>query len=198
MSGKKIGLAMLFALTSFSLFAGPFGLEMGMSLQELKAKTGKEPEPVQDDLYKVDPVNKNNMFEAYIVRVHPKYGVYLIRGIGKNIETSGYGTEVKSAFNTLVAGVEKTYSKYKKTDFLRSKSIWNESRDWMMGMVKKERFLFAEWSAESGATLPADIKNIFVAANALSNSKGYVVIEYYSPNDDKVTEEKTAQQDSVF
>jgi len=167
-------------------------------LQDLKAKTGKAPELVQDDAYKVDPPNKNNMFETYVVKVHPKYGVYFIKAIGKNIETSGYGTEVKSAFNTLVAGVEKTYGKYKKTDYLQPKSIWNEGGDWMMGMVKKERYLFVQWNAKSGATLPSDIQSVFVVANALSSSKGYVVIEYYSPNDDKVEAEKTAQQDSVF
>ena len=86
-----------FILLSFFVggiaFAGPFGLDMGMSLDQVKNKTGKNPELVQDDLYRVDPPNKNDMFESYIVQISPEYGIVWIKAVGKDITTNGYGIQ---------------------------------------------------------------------------------------------------------
>jgi hypothetical protein len=179
-------------------FAGPFGLDMGMTLDQVRNKTGKSPELVQDDLYRVDPPNKNDMFESYIVQISQKYGIVWIKAIGKDITTNGHGTMLKSAFNNLVASIERTYGKYKKTDLLMRGSIWDEPEDFMMGLVKKDRYLMAGWDKDSGANLPNDISSIGVMASASSSSKGYVVLEYYSPNGDLADAEKKAKQDSVF
>jgi hypothetical protein len=58
--------------------------------------------------------------------------------------------------------------------------------------------LAAIWEAKEGSTLPQDISTILVAAIAKNSSTGYLVLEYYSPNDEKVNAEKKAKQDSVF
>jgi hypothetical protein len=171
---------------------------MGMTLAQVKSQTGSEPKLVQDDLYEVDPPNKNNLFESYVVRIHNTYGVYMIKAIGKNIETNGYGIGVKTAFDQLLASIERTYGKYKKTDELLRGSIWNDPDDWMMALRRNERFLFASWDREIGSTLSPDLKSIAIAAAALSSSRGYVSLDYYSINYDTVNEEKKTSQDSVF
>jgi hypothetical protein len=181
-----------------SVFGGPFGLDMGMSLAQVKHKTGKDPILRSDDMYEIIPPNANNLFEIYLVRIHPQYGLYYINAIGKDINTTGYGFEVKNTFNDLVASIEKTYGKYKKFDFLQARSIWDEPNDFMMALVKDERTLAAFWDKEEGSTLPNDISAIAVAAHGLSSSKGYIVLQYSSPNKAIVDAEKKAKQDSVF
>jgi hypothetical protein len=200
MSFNKILLSFVVIFFSIvcTVFAGPFGLDMGMSLDQIKNKTGKNPELVQDDLYKVEPPNKNEMFETYVVQVSQKYGIVWIKAIGKDITTNGHGIQLKSAFDNLIASIEKTYGKYKKTDFLVRGSIWNEPEDFMMGLVKKDRYLMAGWDKDSGSTLPKEISSIGVMVSASSSSKGYIALEYYSPNEKLAADEKKAKQDSVF
>jgi hypothetical protein len=179
-------------------FAGPFGLDMGMTFDQVRDKTGNSPELTREDLYRVDPPNKHDMFESYFVQISPKYGIVWIRAIGKDIATNGHGTMLKSAFNDLVASIERTYGKYTKTDVLLPGSIWDEPEDFMIGLLRKDRYLMAGWNKDSGASLPNDISTIGVMISASSRSEGYVVLEYYSPNKDLVDAEKKAKQDSVF
>jgi hypothetical protein len=181
-----------------AVFCGPFGLDMGMSLAQIKQKTGNAPVLQSDDLYIVTPPNTNNLFGIYAVRVHPEYGVYSISAIGKDITTTGYGLEVKSAFNDLVGSIEKTYGKYKKYDFLQARSIWDEPNDFMMGLVKSERHLAAFWDKGEGSALPEDISAISVTARGLSSSKGYIILQYSSPKAAIADAEKKAKGDAVF
>lgn len=197
---KHLLSTLLLVLLPLIMFAqsGPFGLSMGMTLDQIKDKTGKNPELVKDDFYKVTPPNTHDMFDSYIVQVSPIYGVVWIKAIGKDITTNGHGTQLKTAFENLVSSIERTYGKYEKTNFLLSGSIWDEPNDFMMGLMKKERYLIACWEKKHGSTLPDDIRLIGVSAKARSSSSGYISLEYYSPNEDKVTEEKKKKQDAVF
>ena len=199
MEKKIFWVVLIFAFVCTSeAFCGPFGLDMGMSLARVRQVSKTAPENNGDDIYQVTPPNTNDMFESYVVRIHPTYGVYLIIGVGKDISTNGYGIELKTAFNSLIGSIERTYGKYKKTDYLLPRSIWNDPDDFMMGLIKSERFLYAIWETKEGSNLPNDIETIGVSASALSTSKGYLNIEYYSPNYEKVKAEKQAKQDSVF
>jgi len=199
MFSKKIfGFIVLFLLFNLPVFSGPFGLDMGMTLDQLRILTGKVPVLLQDDLYSVDPPNKNDMFESYLVQVSPKYGVVWIKAVGKDITTNGHGIALRNAFNNLVSGIERNYGKYDLTDFLTRGSIWNEPQDWMMAIVRRERYLIASWERTYGSNLPDDILSIGVMVSAQSSSRGYVILEYYSPNEKLHEEEKKIIQDSVF
>ena len=178
--------------------SGPFGLNMGMTLAQVKSVTGKNPELVRDDLYEVTPPNPHDMFESYIVQISPKYGVVWIKAIGKDITTNGHGTQLTTAFDNLVSSIERTYGEYKRTDFLSRGSIWNEPNDFMMGLLKKDRYLMAAWENEYGSTLPDNLKSIGVIATAISSTEGYISLEYSSQDEEKVDAEKKAKQDSVF
>lgn len=199
MWGKKIGfLVLLSALVSISLFAGPFGLEMGMSVKQVNSVANSRVELLEDDIYELTPPKTNNMFETYVVAIHPEYGVYVIRAIGIDIETNKYGYELKDAYEQVASGVQGKYGEYGEIDALLPGSIWNEPQDWMMGLYEEERFLLAEWSRDKGSTLPKDIESIYLVPKALSPSIGYIVLEYYSFDYNKIEEEEKARQDSVF
>ena len=189
--------ALMFFLIAGIIFAGPFGLDMGMSLDQIRNITGENPvlyqdDFLQDDFYEINPPNGHDMFESYLVQVSPTYGVVWIRAIGKEITTNGHGTQLKSAFDNLAASIERTSGKYEKRDMLMPGCMSNEPEDFVMEIAKKERMLMAIWEKEIGSTLPADTLLIFLTVSASSSSEGHVVLEYHSPNKKLADDEKQA------
>ena len=76
---KKTVLLALLAFLGSILFADPFGLKMGMTLEEIaeKCSGGKEPEYVGGGvIYKIDPIKKNEHFNEYKVLVHDDLGLF--------------------------------------------------------------------------------------------------------------------------
>lgn len=175
--------------------AGPFGLEKGMSLKDI----GGKPEKVGHGIYKLSSVPKpHSAFEAYVVRIAPKGGLYWIKAIGKDIATSAYGLELKSAFSEMEEKLGATYGKHKTMDFLMPDSIWDEPNDWMMGLIKKERILAAIWEKSEGSSLPSDIESIGLIASPSAGDKGYIAIEYSFTNKDTCEAELAAQEDDAL
>ena len=68
-----------------SLFAYPFGLKMGMTLDEIAEKCGgKEPEYVGGGaMYNIDPIKKDNHFVEYVALVHDDLGLFGITAYTK-------------------------------------------------------------------------------------------------------------------
>ena len=65
--------------------AGPFGLNMGMSLKEI----GGKPKKIANGKYEIVDIPKpHSAFESYIVQVSPKSGLCWIKAISKDIATS--------------------------------------------------------------------------------------------------------------
>jgi len=64
-----------------------------------------------------------------------------LAAIGKNVSTSVYGSELKDAFNEMEKSIIAGYGDSKRYDFLRSGSIWDEPKDFMMGLLKKKELL---------------------------------------------------------
>jgi len=175
--------------------AGPFGLEKGMSLKDICGK----PEKVGHGIYKLSSVPKpHSAFEAYIVKVAPKGGLCWIQAIGKDIATSSYGIDLKSAFSEMEEKLGATYGKHETMDFLMPGSIWNEPNDWMMGLIKRERFLAAIWKKSEGSSLPSDIEQIGLIASSISCDKGYIAIEYSFTNKEACEAEMAAQEDDAL
>ena len=191
-------LVLIGLLLTIPVFAGPFGLEMGMTLDELTAVCGTKPERANGNFYKVIPPKPHQAFEQYVVEISPKYGVYFIKAIGKRITTSVYGSELKTAFTEIVTSLEKSYGTAKVYDFLRPDSIWDEPKDWMMGLRKQERFLAAYWEEKSDGLYTGDILNLGVMADAISTDTGVFFLEYYSKDSVAAEAEAKAVTDSVF
>jgi len=191
-------LLVLLTISISGAFCGPFGLDMGMSLDRVRQVSSTTPANRGNDLYEITPPNTNNMFETYVVRIHPTYGVYLIKAVGVDITTNGYGTALRTAFNNLAGSLERVYGQYRLTDFLLPRSIWKDPDDFMMGLLRNERYLFAMWERKEGSNLPDDLESIAIGASALNSSKGYVSLEYYSIDYEKIKAEEQQRQDSVF
>lgn len=196
MNKKIIAAFVLFATFLVTdAMSGPFGLEKGMSLKEI----GGKPEKLENGTYKLINVPKpHSAFQGYIVRVAPKGGLCCIMAVVKDIETSSYGFELKRAFREMEKKLEATYGKHKTVDVLLPGSIWDKPNDWMMGLIKKERFLAAIWEAAEGSFLPTDLKQIGLIAIPIALDKGFISIKYSFTNIDSCEAELAAQEDDAL
>lgn len=147
---KRIAFLMaLFAFFDmFPVFAGPFGIEMGMSLSELKQVCRTNPKWIKDNVYEIVPPKTHEQFETYYVRIDPDYGVYWLKAIGKDIYTNGYGGALISAFENLVESIRKTYGDrelYQDTG-IRKHSYWKKEKYFMQSLIEGDRKMQALWS----------------------------------------------------
>jgi len=176
-----------------------FGIKMGLTLQQLKAM-GFNPILKTGDTYRyfITVPQPHPLFDPYIVDISPTYGVYVILATSKFIASSSYGTELKSKFDEIKNQIARSYGKSEDYDFLEVGSIWNEDKDWMMSLYKKERNFDSMWDKESGADLPNDIDGIWLSANATPSLQGYLRLQYESIYVDEADAEINAAQSAVF
>ena len=130
----------------FSVFAGPFGLEMGMNLSDItKACGGKRPEHIEDDRYFIKPVKSHPLFKGYTVWVNDKVGLYCIRGESEEFYSNDYGLELKEQMSKIIVPLEKKYGHCKVIDTLDTDALWKKDRDWMRALARGERRFEAVW-----------------------------------------------------
>jgi hypothetical protein len=192
----------IFVLTiTFSLgladwgIAWPLGLTMGMKLSEFSGlKKG-----TKTGLYQPAEVPKpQSAFESYGLVFGPTTGLCRIMILGKTVATSAYGTELKSAFDNLEKRLKAQYGKNKRHDLLGANSIGDKPREFMTGLLKKERLLASYWSAEDGSTMRDHLKTILIEANAYSDDKGYISVSYEFENFKNCTKELEAAEDDAL
>lgn len=176
---KKLILVFFLFGIGLSASAGPFGLEKGMTYEQLLAIDPSISE-IAPGYYKLTTVPKPSpAFESYIVQIHPDHGLYFLKAIGKDIETSTYGIELKAEFDRVKKGLIAVYGEPTGSyDYLRPGSLWDEPRDWMISIIKKERVLIFAWG-EDDIPITTDIEKVFLGIDVTSTTSGYILIEYY-------------------
>ncbi|MBL8654525.1 MAG: hypothetical protein JNJ97_10000, partial [Alphaproteobacteria bacterium] len=106
----------------------------------------------------------------------------------RTMRVSRYGSELQSKVDEINAQLNTKYGKSKNTSFLRSGALWKENHDFMMALRQKERFYSYTFDASSGMQRVDGVRSIFVAAAALSDSQGYVVVEFSFDNEKQCDE----------
>jgi glucosamine 6-phosphate synthetase-like amidotransferase/phosphosugar isomerase protein len=183
--------AFCFASTAFA--AGPFGIEKGTKLASLG-----ESKEIAPGKYTFTPKKAHPAFETYVALVTDSQGVCWIKAIGKDIRTSTYGTELKSEFSSFESKLSKAYGENKKYDYLMPDSIWDEPKDYMPALIKKERVLATLWSAEHNSKMKDNLKSLALFASGSSRESGYIAIEYEFDNYDSCKKEISAKVDDVL
>lgn len=174
---KTILLSVLFIFGMISVFAGPFGLSMGMSLEEIAAECTDEPKYIADDRYLIQPTKSHPLFENYIAWVSETNGLYYIKGISREIKTTGYGTEARQEFAKLISPLERKYGKFKRIDTVQKDTLWQDDRDWMSAIAHGARTYEAHWEATEENI--ADFDGLVTIATGVKTRETYVTDEAY-------------------
>jgi len=177
---------------------GPFGFEAGISGDVIEKMTGEAPRLVKEseNLYLLNSAPKpNDAFEQYGLVISPTFGLCVVRGVSKTIQTNDFGHQLQAGYNSMKEALTSVYGKPKAYDFLMPSSIWKDSNDWMTGLFKQDRTLAAEWK---GPGIKNEINSISIDARALSRDKGYFVVEYAFNNSPECAAElKKQKNDSL-
>jgi hypothetical protein len=183
--------ALCFASSVFA--AGPFGVEQGAQLTSLD-----EAKEVAAGRYTFTPKKAHPAFETYVAVVSDSQGVCWIKAIGKDITTSTYGTELKSKFSAFKDKLSKVYGENENYDYLMPDSIWDEPKDYMPALTKKERVLASVWSAEYNSKMKDNLKSIALIVSGSTRESGYISIEYEFNNYEACKEEISEEVDDVL
>lgn len=166
-------------LVSVGAMAGPFGLEMGTSIDELrKSMTLKESSTYTYEVESGIP-QKHPDFYGYKLVVTPEHGLCKIVALAGPIKSSVYGTELRSSFQSIEEALSAKYGAPKKLDRLRTGSIWDEPKDWMIGLNKGERSLFSIWSLPG---TPDSLSDVVLEAKAVRVDQGGLILMYEFTN----------------
>ncbi len=190
---KRFLICLIYAFLSISILASPFGLKMGMSINEIRdACNGVKPKYIEKDCYYVFPIKKHPLFKHYIAFVDPEKGLYCLKIISNDISTNNYGTELQNAFSEIKDRVSKTYGNPRIIDELDPKSIWNDDAYWLKALNDGARKYAAIWDSNK---LADDLDCVSIYASAQSyNNKGWIILEYDFLNIKSVQD----SQDDVF
>ena len=176
---KKIAALWLLGATA-AAHAGPFGLEMGTKLEDLK----KRFKLVHDTAYgySISGVPQPDAhYETYGVVVTPEHGLCKIEAISKFIDSSVDGTELKAAFSKAEAALRRQYGPAAHTDRLDRESTLKQTRDWMKSLVKEERTLASGWSSRF-TVLPDHLYGVTLEARAGDEQAGVLMVTYEFEN----------------
>ncbi len=174
----------IFSLFIFALLilprdvlAGPFGFQVGMTIDEIKRVIGKGSVTKGDvNIYISTKAPKgHSLFESFLLTIDPTKGLVRLEAYSSTIVTSVYGRELKLMYSEIEEALTNNYGNCTSSyDFLRVGSIWREPREFMMALLKKERFLAAYWEGD----LKDDITNILLEGRALSRNTANVYVSY--------------------
>lgn len=174
---------------------GPFGLSKGLRKEDIDIQI----QEVKPCMYKAEKLpKKHSAFEYYFLQITPVQGLSWIKAIGISVPTNPYGSDLKSAFETMRGKLENIYGRPENGDFLMDDSIWNEPRDWMQAIANKERYLYAHWDSKNISGLPSDLKSIFLSVSAEDTDTGYIAIEYSFTNYEASEKEISMLEDDAL
>lgn len=174
---------------------GPFGLSKGLRKEDLDIQM----QEVKPCLYRAETLpKKHSAFQYYYLQITPVQGLSWVKAIGNPVPTNPYGSELKSAFETMRGKLENIYGRPENIDFLMYDSIWNEPRDWMQAISNGERRLAAQWDSKKGNGLPSELESIFLYVAAEDTYTGYIAIEYAFTNQEASEKEIGMLEDDAL
>jgi len=163
---------------------GAFGLEIGSTIEQL-SKNGVRVTPAGPPLlYMISSVPlPHAAFEGYILTISPTVGLCSVLGSGKGITTDSFGTTLRAEFDGLAEALKARYGNpTTKVDRVLPGSIWNQPRDFMMGMLQRERTLISLWERDKKSALPSTLQEIVLGARARQSDTASIALQYRFTN----------------
>lgn len=195
---KRKILFVLILLCGIFVYAGPFGLSMGMTYDEVQeACGGRAPERIEnDDRYYIVPEKSHSMFKIYIAWISDEYGLYYIKAISDEVYTSDYGTEAVDRFYPFKNRLASIYGEPELFDGMIDKnSFLCDDNYWMSALRDGARQLYARWTLDNKKVHFKDnLIFVYFGVNYFDSEHTYFILEYAFENQFKVDQ----QEDDVL
>ncbi len=188
---------------SDKVWDGAFGLKFGMTFAEVEAVLGrdvldadrKEDDELRAYRWSVGDNGGKKGWQVARVYIHPSDGLFQFMCVNV-VKTDGWGTELKITYKDALNALNETYGKGDEIDRLAPGSLWDEPRDYMMGLLEGERILGAKWVFADGEQHP--LNEIFMQVEAISRKLGGVAIFYSSKASTKFEMEEREKDKARF
>ncbi|HEV2540582.1 MAG TPA: hypothetical protein VGU03_12900 [Frateuria sp.] len=179
-------------------WAGPFGLQIGLTKQQVLEATGAQAMPDNPYTYLSSKAPKGHVaFQHYAFTIGDQTGLCSVVGLGDDFDADAYGNAVRGNFSALEDALTKKYGEPTSTDKdLAPGSIWNEPKDWMMGLLKNERSYRVDWKSSQTHPLPDHLALIRLNARATRSDQAALAILYRFDNADACDKEVAAKRDA--
>jgi hypothetical protein len=179
-------------------WVGPFGIQMGLTKQQVLDATGARALPDNPFTYVSSKAPKSHVaFQNYAYTIGDQAGLCSVVGLGDDFEADAYGNAVRSNFSAIQDALTKKYGEPTSTDKdLAPGSIWNDPKDWMMGLNKEERSYRVEWKSSQAHPLPDHLALIRLNARASRSDQASLAILYRFDNADACDKEVAAERDA--
>ena len=188
---KKFISIFIVLLFPLEVLSGQFGLEVGETKESIQKKGVRLIES-ESYWYLTNKLPKgNSQLNNYSLLITPISGLCRIVGRTESIETNSFGTQLISKFEFFETALNKKYGKGEKYDFVKSGSIWDDEKYWMMGLYQKERYLTSIWDKEKD-NLPNHLNSIALDTHARTTGEGVISLNYEFINTAKCYEEQDA------
>lgn len=172
---------------------GPFGFEMGQAVDGLALEKGPHPNHYTTG----SPPRPHSEFETVAVIAFPETGICQIRGIGRNKDNDGNGSNVRASVDALASAMATKYGKGSLVDACSGGSVQCENQFWMMTLNGGERFYGYGWETPNKQMKSAHIGTIYAYARAGDISTSYSMVEYTSSNPECKEAEKKASAEAL-
>lgn len=178
---RKFLLLTLLLIISSLLFAGPFGLDFGDSIEEAEAKGAEILESSRDASVMscaVSPPKTLSNLTTYFGFFEDTYGLYMVRAFSNLMRSE---IEIRNVYNTLKQQLIAAYGEPdEEIDTIDPDSIWDGTSDFAQSFYYGDRELGAYWALDepkNGVWILA----LYVMPSDLSSAV-YINLEYGGEN----------------
>ncbi len=162
-------------LTSLAFASSPFGIEIGMTVEEMEQEyMYPEEVPGSPGYYWVYPPYPAEIFIDYIVKVSDTYGVYIVQAYTDDIYTDEDGWDILDVFFALEEEMDYSFGEGERF----GTTEWG-SDIFMYEMMDEDAYFYTEWYPEYGNYIAEDIIDaaLILLVTDLKNW-GFIELEY--------------------
>jgi len=167
---RKRLFVLIFTMFITNLFPCPFGLETGMTYQEMQDSC-KDVSYKSDGYYTIIPKKRNTSFNNYYAKINENEGLYYIRAEGSLFSSTAYERELQNQFKVLEVDLTSKYGVPQKI----SRSDWSSEVDYCL-----------VWTKEMLSENFSDIYEIRLSSSNSLYTGSIIILEYYLSNYEKV------------
>ena len=193
---KKTFLIILFMMISAMLFAGPFGMEFGWSLEELEASGIYAEELMPQGTttsYLTVPENPHPLLILYTVFIDDEYGLFQIRAISQPLYEE---YQIRLLYDDLKAQLTTAYGEPDtEYDEILDDSEWQGSDSFIRSILYGDRKLSTTWRPAPSDGGPAVVALGILPAD---ESTAFMILIYGSSNSKEILERYTESNASIL